>query len=114
MDFERGYNDLIKLDYQLWFVDLENYEPGDENVELVEMLLDLKENVKLSRVDKEGAFAYISIKNSLPNMHKHVEASIIFYLPHGWWNQDFWLSWMFSVEKELNSIPTAEDLSGYD
>ena len=30
------------MDYPYWFVDLENYEPGDENVELVEMLLDRK------------------------------------------------------------------------
>ena len=44
----------------LWFVDLENYAPGNENVELAEMLLDLKENVKLRiRVDIEGVLAYI-------------------------------------------------------
>ena len=29
------------MDYPHWF---ENYEPGDENVELVEMLLDMREN----------------------------------------------------------------------
>ena len=45
VDFERRYNDLIKMDYPLCFVDLESNEPGDENVELVEMSLDLKENV---------------------------------------------------------------------
>ena len=53
------------MDYELWFVDLENYEPGDENVELVEMLLDLKDNVKLrKRVDKEHVFAYLLIRDS--------------------------------------------------
>ena len=53
MDFERRYNDLIKKDYALWFVHLENNETGNENVELVEMLLDLKEYVKPRiRVDK--------------------------------------------------------------
>ena len=52
------------MDSTLWFVDLRNYEQGDENVELVEMLLDLNENVKLRRrVDKEGVFAYISTKD---------------------------------------------------
>ena len=54
------------MDYPLWFVDLENYEPGDENIELVELLLDVKENMKLRRrVDKEGVFTYISIKRML-------------------------------------------------
>ena len=32
VDFERRYDDLIKMDYPLWFVDLENYEPGDETL----------------------------------------------------------------------------------
>ena len=66
------------MDYPLWFVDLEIYEPGDENVKLVEMLLDLKENVILRRrVDKEGVFVYISIMDSHPNIFRHAEASII-------------------------------------
>ena len=26
VDYERRYNDLIKMDYPLWFVDLESYE----------------------------------------------------------------------------------------
>ena len=67
VDLERRYNDPINMDYPLRFVDLENYEQEDENVELVEMLLDLKENVKLRRrVDKEGVFTYISTKDSYP------------------------------------------------
>ena len=45
VDYERRHNDLIKMDYPLWFVDLENYEPGNVNIELVEMLLDMKECV---------------------------------------------------------------------
>ena len=45
------------MDYPLWLVDLENYEPGDENVEMVVMWLDMKDNVRLRRrVDKEGVF----------------------------------------------------------
>ena len=64
VDFEREYNDRIKIDYPLWFVDLENYEPVNENVELVDMLLDLKDNVELRRAYKESVFAYISIKDS--------------------------------------------------
>ena len=28
-DFEIRYNDLIKMDYPLWCVDVENNEPGD-------------------------------------------------------------------------------------
>lgn len=63
---------------------IENYEPGDENVELAEMLLDLRENAKMRRsVDKEGVFAYISIKDSHPNIFQHVEASIISF-PTTW------------------------------
>ncbi|XP_052824628.1 uncharacterized protein LOC128248113 [Octopus bimaculoides] len=77
-EFERRYNDLLKMDYPIWYVDLENYEPRDENFELAEMLLDLKENMKLRRrVEKEGVFAYILIKESHPNIFRHVEASII-------------------------------------
>ena len=84
VDFERRNNDLIKMDNPLWFVDLENYEPGDESVELVVKLMGMKENVKLRRkVDKEGFFAYISIKDSHPNIFKHVEASIISF-PTTW------------------------------
>ena len=57
------------MDYPIWFVDLENYEPGYENVELVEMLLDMKDNVKLrKRVDKECVFTDISMKYSHPNI----------------------------------------------
>ena len=48
------------------------------------MLLDLKKNVKLrSRVDKEGVFADILIKDSHPNISKHVEASTISF-PTSW------------------------------
>ena len=72
------------MDYPLWFEDLENYEPGDENTEFAEMRLDLKENVKLRRrVDKEGVFTDILIKDSHPNIFKHVEASIISF-PTTW------------------------------
>ena len=77
------YNDLMKMDCLLCLADLENYEPGDENVDLVEMLLDLTENVKLRKVDKEGVIAYISIKDSHPDISKHVEASIISF-PTTW------------------------------
>ena len=59
------------MEYSLWFVDLENYEQGDENIQLVEMLFDLKENVKLRRrVNKEGVFADISIKDSHTNIFR--------------------------------------------
>ena len=73
VDYERRYNDLINMDYPLWFVDLENYEPGDESVEMIGMFLDLKVNVKLRRrVDKDGVLVYISINDSHPNISKHV------------------------------------------
>ena len=66
------------MDYPLCFVDLGNHAPGDINVDLVEMLLDLKENAKLRRkVDKEGVFAYISIKDSHRNISLHIETSIV-------------------------------------
>ena len=48
------------------------------------MLLDMKENVKQRRrVDKEGVFADISIKDSHPNILQHVEASVISF-PTTW------------------------------
>ena len=47
------------------------------------MLLDMKENVKLRRVDKEGDFAYMTTKVSHPHILKHVEASII-SMPTTW------------------------------
>ena len=62
-EFERRFEDLLKMDYQLWFVKLENYEPGDKSTESAKTLLDLKEDVKLrGRVNKEGVFVYILIK----------------------------------------------------
>ena len=84
VDLERRYNDPINMDYPLRFVYLENYEQEDENVELVEMLLDLKENVKLRRrVDKEGVFTYISTKDSYPKYFLTCRASIISF-PTTW------------------------------
>ena len=48
------------MDHPFWFVDLENYELGDESIKLAEWLFDFKENVKLKeRVNKEEVFAYI-------------------------------------------------------
>ena len=111
-EFKRRFEDLLKMDYPLWFVDLENYEPGDESTELAETLLDLKEDVKLrGRVNKEGVFAYISIKDLHPNVFQQVEASIIAFLLHGWWNLRFQLYWMFPVKKETNWTSTAEEQS---
>ena len=82
--FDRRFEDLMKMDYPLWFVDLENYEPGNESTELAETLLDLKEDVKLrGRVNKEGVFAYILIKDLRPNVFRQVEASIIAF-PTTW------------------------------
>ena len=37
-EFERRFMDLLKMDYPLWFVELENYEPGDESTESAKML----------------------------------------------------------------------------
>ena len=82
------------MNYPLWFVDLENYESGDESNELAETLLDLKEDVKLrGRVNKEGVFAYILIKDSHPNVFRQVEASIIAF-PTAWMVES-----AFSVKK---------------
>ena len=61
-EFERRFEDLLKMDYPLWFVHPKNYEPGNESTELAKTLVDLKENVKLRvRVNKEWVFAYILI-----------------------------------------------------
>ena len=77
-EFERRFVDLLKMDYPLWFVELEIYEPGDESTESAKTLLDLKEDVKLrERVSKEGVFAYILIKDLHPNVFRQVEESII-------------------------------------
>ena len=66
------------MDYPLWFVELENYEPGDESTESAETLLNLKEDVKLrGSVNKEGVFAFILIKDLHQNVFRQVEASII-------------------------------------
>ena len=68
-EFERRFEDLLKMEYPLWFADLENYESGNKSTELAKTLLDLKEDVKLrERVNKEGVFAYILIKDSHPNV----------------------------------------------
>ena len=72
------------MDYPLWFVDLKNYEPEDESTEFAETLLDSKEDVKLrGRVNKEGVFAYILIKNLHSYIFRQVEASIIAF-PTTW------------------------------
>ena len=72
------------MDCPLWFVELENFEPGDENTESAETLLDLKEDMKPSgRVNKEEVFAYILIKDLHPKVFRQVEASIIAF-PTPW------------------------------
>ena len=91
------------MDYPLRFVDLENYEPGDENVELVEMLSDLKENVKLRRVDKKGVLAYIWIKDSHPNILQHVEASIISF-PTTWMVESGFLAVVDVFSRKRNKL----------
>ncbi|XP_029634910.1 uncharacterized protein LOC115210449 [Octopus sinensis] len=104
VDFERRYNDLLKMDYPLWFVDQQNHEPGDENFELAEMLLDLKENMKLRRrVAKEGVFAYISIKESYPNIFRHVEASIISF-PTTWMVESAFSAVVDNLSKKRNKL----------
>ena len=102
------------MDYPLWFVYLENYEPGDEDVELVEILLDLKENVKLRRrVDKEGVLACILIKNSHPDVFLHVEASII-SLPTTWMVESGFSAIVDVFSREINKLHSnTEELSYY-
>ena len=57
------------------------------------MLLDLKENMKLRRrVDKEGVFADILIKDSHRHIFRHVEASIV----------SFYTRWM--VESGFSAV----------
>ena len=81
------------MNYLLWLVDLENYEPGDENDELAKIRLDLKENEKLRRrVDKECVIPYILINESHPNVFQHVEAIII----------SFRTTWM--VESDFSAV----------
>ena len=36
------------MNYPLWFLDLENYKPGDKISKMAETLLDLKENVNVT------------------------------------------------------------------
>eukprot|EP00106_Octopus_bimaculoides_P009738 XP_014777180.1 PREDICTED: uncharacterized protein LOC106874090 [Octopus bimaculoides] len=91
------------MDYPLWFVDLENYEPGDENSELAEML-DLKENMKLRRrVEKEGVVAFISMKESHPNIFRHVEASIISF-PTTWMVESAFSAVVDILSRERNRL----------
>ena len=81
-EFERRLEGPFKMDSSLWFVDLENYELEDESIELAQTLLDLKEDVKLKeRVNMEGVFAYILIKNCHSNVFQQVKASVITFLP---------------------------------
>ena len=92
------------MDYPLWFVDLENYEPGDESTELAETLLDLKEDVKLrGRDNKEGVFAYILIKDLHPNVFRQVEASIIAF-PTTWMVESAFSAVVYVFRKKRNKL----------
>ena len=73
------------MDYcPLWFADPKNYEAGDEIFAMAETLLDLKEDVKLkARVNKEGAFLYILVKDSHPSVFPQLKASVIVF-PTRW------------------------------
>ena len=111
-EYERRFEDLLKLDYPLWFVDLERYERGDESTEMAETLLDLKEDVKLrGRVNKEEVFLYILIKDLHPNFFQQVEASIIAFSTT--WMVESALSIVLDIfsKKETNWTSTAEELS---
>ena len=78
-DFERRYEELINTTYPLWFQDLANFEPEDTmEPEVVQELLDLKQNSKLSRrVQDEGVFGYIEIKSTNPQIYDLVEYIIL-------------------------------------
>ena len=103
-EFERRFKDLLKINYPLWFVDLENYEPEDESTELGETLLDLKEDVKLrGRVNKEGVFAYILIKNLHPNVFQQVAASIIAF-PTTWMVESVFSAILDVFSKKRNKL----------
>ena len=103
-EFERRFEDLLKINYPLWFVDLENYEPGDESTELAETLLNLKEDVKLrGRVSKEGVIAYILIKNLHPNVFQQVEASIIAF-PTTWMVESAFSAVLDVFSKKRNKL----------
>lgn len=103
-DFERRFEDLLKIYSPLWFVDLENYEPGVKSTKLAETLLDLKENVKLrGRVNKEGVFAYILIKDSHPNVFQQVEASIIAF-PTTWMVESAFSAVLDVFSKKRNKL----------
>ena len=112
-DFERRYADLLEMDQPPWFIDLANFEPDDGiNPELAENLLDLKEDSKLvRRVEKEGVFGYIEVMESNPIVFKSVESSIMHFLQHGLWRQDFQQYWMFSQRKEVNWTSIIEETS---
>ena len=84
LDFKKRCNDPLKMDYAPWFVNLENYESGDENVGLAEMSLDLKENVNMKRVDKESVFIHKSVKDSHPYIFHISKQASFLSLPHGW------------------------------
>ena len=53
------------MDDPVRFVGLENHEVEDEDYDLANVLLDLKENGKPTRVDKECVFAYISTHSKI-------------------------------------------------
>ena len=61
-----------------WFVDPENHEQRDEISKITETLLDLKEDVKLrAKVNREGVFAHIMMKNLHPNVFQQLEQALL-------------------------------------
>ncbi|XP_029633296.1 SCAN domain-containing protein 3-like [Octopus sinensis] len=102
LSIERLVNLWEPLINFLMFKNLEDYEPGDENFEVAEML-DLKENMKLRRrVEKGGVFAYISIKGSHPNIFRHV-ASIISF-PTTWMVESAFSSVVDILSRKRNKL----------
>ena len=84
------------MDYPIWFVDQDNYEPGDICFLLAEVFLGLKWNMKVRRVDK--GICYILI-NSSPKNFIHAEVNILSFLRTLMVESGCWLLWICFAEK---------------
>ena len=89
--------------YRFWWFKLEYYEPEEEDVEMADMLWDLKKNVKVRKVDVEGIFAYTSMKDSHPSIIQHIEANII-YFPTTWMVESGFLAVVDVFRRKRNNL----------
>ena len=85
LDFKSRFNDLIETNFPLWFTDLANFDPmEDENCDghVSAELIEIKENKSfLKKLEAEGVAARLSVKQEYRHLYE-IAFQTLWYFQH--------------------------------